>query len=83
MKPLLLTTSPKYLRRLAKELNLHSVNGFYINGLRYNKAKCSTWNNQVFLVVSICNQNELRIHNGDIFIDDGNGNNLCASRYNP
>jgi hypothetical protein len=33
--------NPKYLRRLAKELNAHSIDGFYQNNRRFNRARAT------------------------------------------
>ncbi len=65
---------PTVLRRLVRELNNNSHNGFYFNGERYNHARFS--NGRV--VVSFCGENQATLL--DYVISDPYGNVITASR---
>jgi hypothetical protein len=71
---LLPETHPTVLRRLVRELNNHSVNGFYFNGERYNRARFSKGH----VVVSFCGENDATLL--DYVISDPYGNTITASR---
>jgi hypothetical protein len=84
MKTLLQTDSPKYLRRLARELNT-LTDGFYDGSLRFSRARYSAGVLQGYRPASYLDPSDPRTVNPWRQLDAGRlsdsyGRSVCASR---
>ena len=77
LKARLEKSHPKYLRRLARELQKHSVNGFYQNGSRFSSAHFGTKDKTLRCYSPV---HGWQIFAGTEMFSDPYGQEICASR---